>query len=96
MPGSRRRVPAGEGGGVIVAANLICLANKIVLGPFLKYADDYWPRQANNRNIKKFFDFYFTESRRTSTSFLYIHVYKKYLGKLGLTLFRQMKIGHGS
>lgn len=60
------------GGGCKVAANLICLANKIVLGPFLKYADDYWPRQANNRNIKKFFDFYFTESHWTSASFLYI------------------------
>lgn len=80
-----------------VADNLIVLANKIVLGPFLKYAHDYWPRQANNRNIKNFFDFfYFTESHRTSTSFLYIHLYKKYLGKLGLTLFRQMKIGLGS
>lgn len=41
-----------------VADNLIVLANKIVLGPFLKYAHDYWPRQANNRNIKNFFDFF--------------------------------------
>lgn len=55
-----------------VADNLIVLANKIVLGPFLKYAHDYWPRQANNRNIKHFFDFLFYQ-KPPDINFFSIH-----------------------
>lgn len=84
------------GGGCKVVVNLICFVNKIVFGFFLKYVDDYWLRQVNNRNIKKFFDFYFIESYWILVFFLYIYVYKKYLGKFGLILFRQMKNGFGS
>lgn len=62
------------GGGCKVVVNLICFVNKIVFGFFLKYVDDYWLRQVNNRNIKKFFDFYFIESYWILVFFLYIFI----------------------